>query len=199
MKEISFNEKGYQKAIKNLKKCIQIINSYSEQFNEQDKIIDSELLKEIAANGIRSRKVVYTKELKNVAEYFNVEFEKICTLEYVIQNPLFSDIANSRCKLYYMFIQDIAKYLYGQSYLVDYIDILKNVATMSMDAEKELQEYYIDYTKNDKEDKILIQLNKLKSIYYELQKIGVSKNEAQNLIMNDNLEIDSKGLHLICK
>ena len=197
MKVINFNEFEYQRALKDLTTIVDIINKYSKELTDKGYTINNEFLNDISKLGYKAKNIVYLKELECIADLFGVDFNEIKTFEYKMKNPLFSDIANNKCKLIYSFIDEISVKLYRKPYLVNYIDILDNIATIDINADKELKHYYTDYTENKDEDKILEYLNKLIDIYKHLKDMGIDKRE---IPINDyNLQIDTDSFHRLCK
>lgn len=197
MKTIKFNQLGYEQAKRDLNNIVDVINKYSEHLTDSGIYINKDDIEVISKDINKYRNYIFHYKLKEIADSFGIEYNMIKTIEYSMQNPLFRDMALKKCEVVFKFIKELGYYIYGKAYLIDYIDILDNIATISINAE--LKEYFTEYTINDKEDSILEKLNKLQIIYKELKEMGVSKRESDNLINNYDYSIDVNYLHKLSK
>ena len=191
---INFNETSYNQSINSLNKIIQVINNYTDKLTTKEHNLTIADLIKIANDPKAFKNEHYQTELEKVCEQFGLNFEEYSTFTYTIQNPMFSDMANSKCKGFYDLCNELmACFVCGDGMLADskYITITNNVASKTADADTLLKEYHTDYTINDRENKVLDILKQMMVLYAELDKLDVDKIKADHLITPDGKQIAS--------
>ena len=191
---ISFNETSYNQSINSLNKIIQVVNKYTDKLTTKEHNLTIADLIKIANDPKAFKKQHYQTELEMVCLQFGLNYEEYSTFIYTMQNPMFSDMANSKCKVFYDLCNELrACFVCGDGMLADskFITITNNVASKTADADTLLKEYHTDYTVNDRENKVLDILNQIIGLYAELDKLNIDKLKADHLITPDGKQVAS--------
>ena len=191
---ISFNETGYNQSTSNLGTIIQVINKHTDKLTAKEHNLTIADLIKMANDPKAFKNEHYQTELEKVCLQFGLNYDEYSTFTYSINNPMFSDMANSKCKTFYDLCNELrACFICGNGVLADssYITITNNVASKTADADTLLQEYHTDYTTNDRENKVLDILNEMIVLYAELDKLDVCKLKVDQLISADGKQVAS--------
>ena len=189
---IKFYESNYIQSVNNLNNIIDTINKHTDKLNAKEYNLTITDIIKIANDPKAFKNEHYQTELEKVCEQFGLNFEEYSTFTYSINNPMFSDMANTKCKAFYSLCNELMTcFICGDGILADskYITISNNVASKTANAETLLKEYHTDYTINDRENKVLDILKEMMVLYAELDKLDVDKIKADYLITSDGKQI----------
>ena len=178
---ISFNETGYNQSTSNLGTIIQVINKHTDKLTAKEHNLTIADLIKMANDPKAFKNEHYQTELEKVCLQFGLNYDEYSTFTYSINNPMFSDMANTKCKAFYNLCNELMScFVCGDGMLADskYITITNNVASKTADADILLKVYHTDYTINDRENKVLDILKQMMVLYAELDKLDICKLKA---------------------
>lgn len=189
MKKFYFNEEAAKRAINEVNKVVEVFNN-----NNKSAEITLDDLRLILENPQAFKDKVFLAELKRICEDFAQDFDEVKTKEYYWKNPMFSKMANNRCKDLYALATSIFRCGAHRPQIVDYLEIDNGVLSPVLDYENKINAAYTYKTKNKKQDEIVDALRKLTESVKELNALGVQTYQVAELLFND-LEIKPTAIY----
>ena len=171
---IYFDETKYYKAIDKINQIVGVINHYNGVINKED----LQLLK-----CGKYYNQCWINKLKEYCEKEYLDFDKVSTNEYRINNPSINQRITAMCRVNKKIeetIKDVTQY--SDYFLFDYITIENGKAVLIDDAYKQIKDHFTHYTQNNNQSEITKLAKQMQEIYCKLDNLGVARYKADRLV-----------------
>ncbi len=132
----------------------------------------------------------WLNKLKEYCEKEYLDFDKVSTFEYRINDPSINQRITSMCKVnkeIERIIKDVTQY--SDYFLFDYIKIDNGKAVLIDDAYKLIKDRFTYNTQNNNQSEITKLAKQMQDIYCKLDSLGVARYKADRLIKKHDYNI----------
>lgn len=125
----------------------------------------------------------WLNKLKEYCEKEYLDFNKVSTHEYRINNPSINERITGMCRINKEIESKIKEVTqYTDYFLFDCIKIDNGKAVLIDDAYKKIKERFTYYTQNNKQSEIAKLAKQMQDIYCKLESLGVARYKADRLV-----------------
>lgn len=188
-KKISFKEDLFKEGIYTLKNLLFVINKYTQTLTDEGINLSIDDIVEIIQDYRKFELKIFKIEANKVCNTFGLNADEAGTIDFKIKNDMVSKIISHNCEPFDKFCFDIRTcFCNGHTYLADskYLSISNNIASLNVNVESNLREYWTSYTETDKQNRILDIVYKLQNVYREFEDMNINRNNANMLLDNSN-------------
>lgn len=170
-----------------IKRSISAVNRIVEAFNNNSKRVDVNIddVRLMLEDVRKYKDKVFLEELERVCDMFAQDFDEVKLKSYAWQNPMFSKMANNKCKDLYKLADEVCKAGRNMAYLAKYLELDNGLLSPVLGYEDLIKDAFTYKTNNKKQDEVVEALNNVAKDFKKLEALGISPIMLHNYFYNN--------------